>query len=118
MSQTVLPITTLKLNNYAVQAGDLAVAMTALDASAGNSIQSTGKEILLVQNTDTVAHNLQISSVADTLGRTDTSLSAYSVPANSFIAIELNQINGWAQNGLILILAASNLLKAVALRFT
>jgi|SRR6185437_1639788 len=117
MAQTALTVTVLKQNNYSVVAGDLAVSLAASDATNGNSFVATGSEILLVQNTDAAAHTFTVSSVPDSLGRSDTSLSAYSVAANSFAAIQLSQLAGWIQpNGNVNLASSSALLKFAILR--
>ena len=56
MSRTLLTTFALAQNNYAIQPGDLAVT-PASDFTNGNYFILTGNEILLVQNTDSVAHN-------------------------------------------------------------
>lgn len=118
MAQTALTPIQLKVDNYAVVAGDLTLTFTASDTVNGNSFPATGKEILLVQNTDTVAHNFGIASVADPLGRTDASLSAYSVAASTIIAIQMSQLGGWVQsNGNVNLTSTSALLKFAVIRF-
>ena len=114
MSQTALTPVTLKQNNYAVQAGDLAVTPAAMDASNGNSFPGTGQEILFFQNTDSSAHTVTITSVADQLGRTDTSLTTYSIPANGFAFIQMSQLTGWLEAGNLVFLATSSALVKVA----
>ena len=114
MSQTALTPVTLKQNNYAVQAGDLTVTPAAMDASNGNSFPLTGSEILLFQNTDSSPHPITISSVADALGRTDTSLTTYSIAANTIAMIQINTLIGWSQPGALMFLATSSALIKVA----
>lgn len=114
MSQTALTPVTLKQNNYAVQAGDLAVAPAAMDAINGNSYVATGNEILLLQNTDSSAHTITITSVADSLGRLDTSLTGYSIPANGIAMIQMRQLAGWVQAGSLVLLATSSALVKIA----
>jgi hypothetical protein len=110
--QTVLTPQVLKENNYAVLAGDLTLTMTASDTVNGNAFQSTGREMLIVQNTDTVAHTFGITSIADQLGRVDTSLSAYSVAGSGIAVIHLDTLSGWRQsNGQIFLTSTSALLK-------
>lgn len=117
MAQTAIATQVLKQNNYAVIAGDLTVNLTASDATNGNSLVATGSEILFVQNSDTVAHTFTVASVPDSLGRSDASLTAYSVPASSFAAIQLSQLAGWIQsNGNINLTSTSALLKFAILR--
>jgi hypothetical protein len=118
MSQTALAVVPLKQNNYAVQAGDLAAAFVAMDASNGNSYLATGQEVLVFQNTDSVAHTVTITSVPDALGRSDTSLTSYSIPANSFAAIQMKTLLGWIESGQLIYLATSSaLVKVAALRY-
>ena len=117
MAQTALTPIQLKQNNYAVVAGDLATTFTAADTVNGNSFAATGNEILLIQNTDAAAHTFTVSSVADSLGRTDTSLANYSVAANTIAAIQISTLAGWIQsNGNINLTSSSNLLKFAVLR--
>ena len=117
MSQTAISSQQLKQNNYAVVAGDLTITLTASDATNGNSLVATGSEILIVQNTDTASHTFTVSSVPDGLGRSDASLTAYSVAASSFAAIQLSQLSGWIQtNGNINLTSSSALLKFAILR--
>lgn len=117
MAQTALTPIQLKIDNYAVSAGDLAITFTASDTTNGNSFPATGKEILLIQNTDASAHTFTVTSVADPLGRTDTSLTSYSVPANSIAGIQMSQLGGWIQsNGNVNLASSSALLKFSVLR--
>lgn len=110
---TVLTVQALKENNYPVIAGDLAFTLTACDNANGNSFKATGKEILIVQNSDGAgAHTFTISSVADPFGRTDSSLTSYSVPLNGFAVINVNTLTGWRQaDGTIQLACNSNLMK-------
>lgn len=80
-------------------AGSLALAWTQCDASNGNSFPITGREILLVQNEDTMAaHTFTVSSVADALGRTN-DVTAYSVALSSFAAFNFRSgVTGWKQS--------------------
>lgn len=117
MSQTAVAVTVLKQDNYAVIAGDLAFTMTAMDVANGNSFVATGREVLVFQNSDASAHTVTITSVADKLGRTDASLTAYSIPANGFAAIQMKEINAWLQsNGSIYLATSSALVKFAVLQ--
>lgn len=124
MPQTVLTPVTLKQNNYAVLAGDLDLVSVAMDAANGNSFAATGQEILLFINTDTAVHTVTVTSVADSLGRTDTSLTTYTVPVavggrSGISAIQMKQIPGWVQAGQVVFLATNSaLVRIVVLRFT
>jgi len=116
MPQTALPPVVLKENNYAVQAGDLTLALDTADNVNGNSFPFTGREILLVQNPDASAHTFTVTSVADSLGRTG-DLGPYSVAATSIAVIDMDTLAGWRQaNGTILLAFNSNLLKVKVLR--
>lgn len=115
MARTALAVTQLKQNNYAVQAGDLAVPF-ASDLANGNAFQATGQEILLAQNTDAAPHNMTVTSVPDHLGRTQ-DIASYSVPANSSAAIEASVMEGWKQADGNIYLATDNaLLKFAVIR--
>jgi hypothetical protein len=118
MSQTALTVITLKPNNYAVVAGDLAAAMVAMDAVNGNSFVATGQEILFFQNSGGSTYTVTVSSVADNLGRLDTSLTTYSILAGGFAAIQMKALAGWLQSGNLVYLACSNAaVKVAVLRY-
>lgn len=117
MSQTAIAVQQVKQNNYAVQAGDLTLNQVAMDAANGNSFPATGQEIIIVQNTDSSAHTFTVSSVADNLGRVDSSLSSYSVGASGIVVIQMKQLAGWLQvNGNVNLAASSNMLKISVVR--
>jgi hypothetical protein len=115
MAQTPITVTTLVQNNVAVTAGQLTLTTTAMDASNGNSYVATGRETLLFENTDTAAHTITITSVPDSLGRSDTSLTSYSIPAASggasgLAVIQMKWLPGWLQTGGTIFLATSSAL--------
>ena len=115
---TVLTPAQLKVNNYAVQAGDLTITFTACDNSAGNVYTASGTEILLVQNSDASPHTFTVTSTTDSYGRLDTSLTGYSVAGNAIAGIQLKQMQGWIGSGNAITLACnSNLLKFAVLRY-
>jgi hypothetical protein len=118
LSQTALTTQKMKHNAVAVNAGDLAVTLAAMDAANGNSFVPTGREVLIFQNTDTVAHTITITSVADERGRLDTSLTNYSLPAGAVIAIEFLSITGWAVGigGVVTMTTTSALVKVAVLQ--
>jgi type II secretory pathway component PulF len=115
MSQTLLTPVTLKPNNYAVVAGDLAVVPVVMDASNGNSFVATGQEIIFFQNSDASAHTVTVTSVGDQLGRLDTSLTAYSIPANGFAFVQMKALSGWLEPGSLVFLATSSALVKVSI---
>jgi hypothetical protein len=94
MARTPLTTILLAQNNYAIQPGDLAVT-PASDFTNGNYFILTGNEILLVQNTDSVAHNFTALSTLDHLGRS--SDLVYLVPAGGIAAIQFSVLEGWIQ---------------------
>lgn len=114
---TALTVTQLKQNNYAVQAGDLTIPFTACDNTNGNSYSATGQEILLVQNTDSSPHTFTVTSVADPLGRLDTSLTGYSVLVSpGIVGIQMKNLNGWAPSFVVSLSCNSAMLKFAVLR--
>ncbi len=96
---TGLTTVVLVQNNVAVTAGQLTIPFTACDASNGNSFTATGREILLVNNSGGSPFTFTVSSVADQLGRTDTSLTTYSVAAGVTTGVQMKYLVGWVQNG-------------------
>jgi hypothetical protein len=94
-----------------------------MDAVNGNSFVATGQEILLFENTDTVTHTVTISSVPDALGRSDVSLTTYTVPVavggtSGLSAIQMKSLAGWLQaGGVIFLTTNSALIKIVVLRY-
>lgn len=92
---TALTTTVLVQNNVAVTAGQLVIPFTACDNVNGNSFISTGREILFVNNTAGSAGTFTVTSVPDALGRSDTSLTAYSVAAAGIAAVQMKFQAGW-----------------------
>jgi hypothetical protein len=91
------PVTPLGPYPAAVVAGALAALFVACDASNGNSFPVSGHEILELRNTDSAAHTVTISSIADSRNRTD-DITAYSIPATSDILFSfLAGQEGWEQ---------------------
>jgi hypothetical protein len=119
---TALVIVTTKQNSYAVVAGDLNVTPAAMDASNGNSFYATGKETLIFMNTDTATHTVSVVSIADPYGRTDTSLTNYTVPVavgglSGVSVLEMSQTIGWMGSGsLVTMTTSSALIKIIVLR--
>jgi Na+-translocating ferredoxin:NAD+ oxidoreductase RnfD subunit len=65
---------------------ELNIAEVAADTENGNSITLTGREVLLLHNTDTVAHTVTIISVPDNYGRSS-DIESYSIPAGEIATI-------------------------------
>jgi hypothetical protein len=92
---TALTTISLVQNNVAVTAGQLNLTFTACDTTNGNSFVSTGREVLLVQNSGGSTYTFTVTSVPDALGRSDTSLTAYSLTAGTIAAIQMKYQTGW-----------------------
>ena len=119
MARTALtPLTPKGPYPGVVNAGDLAAAFTAADVANGNSFPSTGREIIIAQNTDgAAAHTVTITSIADERGRTG-DITTYSIPANGFAAFAVTSTAGWKQSDGNIYLAASDAqVKFLILRF-
>jgi len=111
------PVVLIQNNASSVSAGALTVTMTACDNVNGNSYSATGREVLLMQNTDTSAHSITITPVADPYGGTNTQFTTYSLPASSISAVQMKYVIGWANTGVITIPAcSSNLIKLAVLQ--
>ena len=66
----------------------------------------------MLQNTDTSAHNITITPVADPYGGTNTQFTTYSLPASSISMVQMKYLIGWQTSGQIAIAAcSSNLIK-------
>lgn len=103
-----------------VSANALDVAFTAADTTNGNAFALTGKEVLLVRNTDgTAAHSFTITSVADERRRTG-DIANYSLGPGEFAAFAFSgrdALAGWRQSdGTARISADSNLIEFAVLR--
>lgn len=114
---TPLTVIVLKQNNYAVIAGDLTITYTACDNSNGNSFVATGQEILLVQNSAGSSGTFTVASVPDSLGRSDTSLTTYSVAAAGFAAIQMKYTQGWISGTTIGLTCSAATMKFAVLRY-
>jgi hypothetical protein len=101
---TVLSTQVLLINgsaNAPITAGSLAITFTACDATNGNSFTSTGREVLLIFNSGGSTYTVTVNSVADQLNRLDTSLTAYSLSAGAYAAVQMKNLTGWQSSGSI-----------------
>jgi hypothetical protein len=101
---TLLSTQVLLINgsvNAPITAGSLAITLAACDAVNGNSFTSTGREILLVQNSGGSTYTFTVTSVADALNRLDTSLTSYSMAAGTYAAVQMKNLTGWQSSGAI-----------------
>jgi hypothetical protein len=80
----------------AVAAGALDLVWTAADVANKHQLTATGRDILLVWNTDASAHNFTLTSVADKQNRTG-DVTNYSLAAGKVAAYKFDDLTGWAQ---------------------
>jgi hypothetical protein len=118
---TALTTQVLYQNNAVITAGQLALTFTACDNVNGNSFTSTGREILIMQNTDSSSHTVTVTPVTDPYGGTNTSLTNYSLAATgsagSTSAVQMKYQPGWASAGVISMTCTSALVKFAVLQF-
>jgi hypothetical protein len=90
---TALTITTLP-GPYATDG--VAITWVAADTTNGNEFTSTGREILLVRNTDGAnPHTVTVTSQPDPYNRTG-DIASDSIAANGFVAYQQFPRAGWA----------------------
>src|ERR1041385_6952722 len=81
-----------------VSAGALKINFTAADVSNHNKAPYTGKEVLLVWNTDSGSPNLTLTSAPDEHGRSG-DITSYAVPAGEIHEFSFRQgASGWQQS--------------------
>lgn len=99
-----------------VVANSLDFAFTAPSVAAdGIDFQATGREVVLIQNSDVGAQTFTLVSVADELRRTG-DITTYSLAAGEFAAL-IPPTRGWAgSNGRILITMSNVAVKVAVLR--
>ena len=98
MARTALPIIA-PLGSYPalpITAGAATYVLTAADIVNNNSFVSTGRELLLIQNTAAGAGTVTVHSVADGLQRVG-DITTYSVPAAGFAVLGPFNKAGWVQ---------------------
>lgn len=83
----------------AVGSGALNFALAAADPSNGNSFALTGREVLLVFNSDVAAaHTVTFTSAPDPQGRTS-DITSYSVASGAYAIFSYRGgVNGWRQS--------------------
>lgn len=85
---------------------------------AGNTFKNTGKEIIVLQNTDVGAVTVTITSQPDEKNRLGT-ITAYSLPASGFAGFGPFPTLGWNDAAGLLLFTSSDVdLLAAVLRFT
>ena len=96
MSRTTLTPVAISTNPYATTGVPL--VFTAGNVADGNDFASTGREILVAQNTDSGAHTVTVASVADTFGRLG-NITADSIAAGDYRVYQIFPQLFWAQTG-------------------
>ena len=93
-----------------IAAGGADFTWTAADVANGNSFACTGKELLLVRNTDGAnAYTVTITSVPDEKNRSE-DISAYSLAAGDFavFGVGLTTAVGWRQSTNVINISGEN----------
>lgn len=103
MARTAIPPITMG-SSYA--ASMTAVTFTASDTVNGNSVLSTGKELIVARNTGGASYTLTLTSVVDAFGRLGTITET--LAAGAYRAFGPVQVAGWRQAGNVLWLDGSN----------
>lgn len=86
----------------------------AASAQARATLRSAGASSL---KRDSSTHTFTVNSVADALGRFDTSLTGYSVLVSpGIVGIQMKNLNGWQSGGTVTLACNSALLKYAVLR--
>jgi hypothetical protein len=100
-----------------VNAGDLALTLTAADTVNLNQFAATGTELLIVQNTDVGSQTITLTTKADAFGRT-ADITAYSMATGTFAVFNFRNANqGWVQaDGNVYFQASSANIKFAVLR--
>jgi|SRR5262245_5074377 len=98
MPRTALTVATPKGPHPGVVAADqLDVAWQAADPANGNSFPLSGRELLLMHNTDpTNPASVTIKSASDPYGRTQ-DVTAYALQAGNYAALKMTDSVGWRQ---------------------
>jgi hypothetical protein len=91
-----------------VDAGSLDIAFTAVDDQPDRETPLVdGKTVVLAMNTDSVAHTITITSVADVINRTG-DIEAYSIAAGKVAKLGPFKSAGWAHTGAKLFIDVSD----------
>lgn len=98
MARTNIPVTALaSINQQAANSFD--VTSTAADVSNGNMFDITGREMLLVENTDDdTAYTFTIGSAPDKLGRSG-DITTYSLNFGEKALLGPFPMEGWNSSG-------------------
>jgi hypothetical protein len=98
MAETALPIQDINDPFDVPAAGEADFTWTAADNVNGNSIQCTGREIILMRNDNVGAQTVTITSTEDDKGRTE-DITAYSLGIGEYaqFGVGLTNSKGWKQ---------------------
>lgn len=110
MAQTALTVQDIDAPFAAVSANSLDFTFAAGDLANGNSFVCTGREVLLVLNSDpTNPYTFTVTSVDDEKGRSE-DITTYSLAAGEYAAVGVGLTNakGWKQTSGLVYLAVSN----------
>ena len=115
MARTNIPvIAPASINQSAANSFD--VAGTTADVTNGNSIILTGREMLLVENTDDdTAYTFTIGSAADELGRLG-DITTYSLNFGEKALLGPFPMKGWSNGGVLNINANNTAIKFLPFR--
>lgn len=106
-ARTSISLISLVDPNGTIAAGAADLVWTAADVANGNSFSMSGKEMIAVTNSDTVSHNVTISSAADVLGRTK-DIGPYAVGAGKVSLFGPFATHGWRQSDRTFYLSGDN----------
>lgn len=110
MAQTALTVQEIDAPFAAVTAGSLDFTLAAGDVANGNSFVCTGREILIVYNSDGAnPYTVTVTSVDDETNRAG-SITTYSMAAGDYVCIGVGLTNskGWKQTSGLIYLACEN----------
>lgn len=114
-----VPLTTTVLaRNRHVVAGQLGLSFTSCNANGGNSFFSTGREILLIENSGTSTYTLSLVSVKDPLARYDASLQSYALAPGMIAAIQMKYQAGWSYYRKISMTCSNSAIRYAVLQLT
>lgn len=104
MGRTALTKTTaLGAYNHA----GVVLTMTAADTGNSNMFVATGKDLLIVRNTDASDHTFTVTSTPDAIGRTK-DITTETVAAGTFRIVGPLEVTGWIQTDGNIYLAANS----------
>lgn len=113
----ITPVAGKSVNNGAISANGADVALTAADATNKQEATITGRELILAYNSDSGAHTVTFTSIADDLGRTG-DITSYSVGAGEFALFGPFTLKGWQQsNGKVYFEANDATVKFLVIRY-